>query len=262
MRLDRRSLIGHCDPVARHPIHVAMWASVAVTNACGSSPSTQAETAATDATSPTTTLVDLTATYPIITAPIDVTPYALSWTVDPATALDASSYAHSARRPDPRCGGEPPGAGASTEVTYSDVSIGITIMATPLQGFQACPVAPPASVAVALDQPLGDRTLVDTGVGWRITADLALLFRLHQGGCIETREEEVFVYMSDKPPTRSGTFRDLADNDGAYWSVRRFPDRVAVFLSLESDGDVDVMMDDQTARDFATALLWAIETAP
>ncbi len=66
---------------------------------------------------------------------------------------------------------------------------------------------------------------------------------------------------SDNPPTRSGTFTDLGANDGAYWNVRKFPIGIAVALSLESDRDIDVVMDEPKAREFASALLWAIDAA-
>lgn len=162
--VDRHANFGQSDRVVRHPLHIAVCASVMAISGCGSSPSTEGQTAASPI-SPTTTLVDLTATYPIVTAPIDVTPYALSWTVDPATALDATTTLIPLIVTDTRCSGgtSPQERLLPPKITYSDESIGIAILATPLQGFQACPMAPTASVTVTLDQPLGDRTLVDTG---------------------------------------------------------------------------------------------------
>ena len=157
---------GQSGRVVRHLIYVAVCASVVAISGCGSSPSTESQTAASPI-SPTTTLVHPTATDPVITAPLDLAPYALSWTVDPSAALDASTTIIPLVVMDTRCSGgvSPQVRLLPVKITYSDDSIGIAIMATPLPGFQACPVAPTASVTVTLDQPLGDRTLVDLGVG-------------------------------------------------------------------------------------------------
>ena len=66
----------------------------------------------------------------------------------------------------------------------------------------------------------------------------------------------------DDPPAKSGTFTDRDSDDDAYWNVRSRPLGVAVALSLASDGDIDVVMDQHTAREFANAVLWAIDPTP
>ena len=53
----------------------------------------------------------------------------------------------------------------------------------------------------------------------------------------------------------SGTFTDQEAQVPAYWSVRKVDGIIAVALSVESDGDIDVGMDASTARALATALL-------
>lgn len=56
----------------------------------------------------------------------------------------------------------------------------------------------------------------------------------------------------------SGTFTDLESTSPAYWSVRRFPGMVALGLSVETNGDIDIAFDPVTAREVATALLVAL----
>lgn len=53
----------------------------------------------------------------------------------------------------------------------------------------------------------------------------------------------------------SGTFTDRESLSPAYWSVRNVDGVIAVGLSVESNGDIDVGMDASTARAIATALL-------
>ncbi len=53
----------------------------------------------------------------------------------------------------------------------------------------------------------------------------------------------------------SGTFTDRESQSPAYWSVRYLDGIIAVGLSVESNGDIDIGMDAATARALATALL-------
>ena len=57
----------------------------------------------------------------------------------------------------------------------------------------------------------------------------------------------------------SGTFVDAEAGDNAYWNVRATPVGIALALSLASDGDVQVVVDQGTARLIAEALLAAAE---
>jgi hypothetical protein len=156
---------GQADRVLSRRIQVAMVALLVTASGCGSGSTTVASP-----TSPTTIVPDPTASYPRLTVPVDVTPYALSWIVDPAAApisAEATSVPIVVR--DTRCnsGRNPEGRLLPPTITYSDESIGITVLAMPLQEgvVQACLGGPSAEVTITLDQPLGDRTLVDTGGG-------------------------------------------------------------------------------------------------
>jgi hypothetical protein len=53
----------------------------------------------------------------------------------------------------------------------------------------------------------------------------------------------------------SGTFSDRETDEEAYWNVRSTPYGVALTLSLASDGDVQVVLDRETATSLAKALL-------
>ena len=53
----------------------------------------------------------------------------------------------------------------------------------------------------------------------------------------------------------SGTFIDREAQSTAYWSVRNVDGVIALGLSVESNGDIDIGMDASTARALATALL-------
>lgn len=53
----------------------------------------------------------------------------------------------------------------------------------------------------------------------------------------------------------SGTFIDREAQSPAYWSVRNVDGVIALGLSVESNGDIDIGMDASTARALATALL-------
>lgn len=53
----------------------------------------------------------------------------------------------------------------------------------------------------------------------------------------------------------SGTFSDRETEDEAYWSVRSTPIGIALALSLRSDGDIQVVLDRETATSLARALL-------
>lgn len=55
-----------------------------------------------------------------------------------------------------------------------------------------------------------------------------------------------------------GTFTDLDSSSSAYWNVRRLPGMIALGLSIETNGDIDVAFDATTARQIATALLVAL----
>lgn len=57
----------------------------------------------------------------------------------------------------------------------------------------------------------------------------------------------------------SGTFIDLDSTSSAYWSVRRLPDMIALGLSIEANGDIDVAFDRSTAKAIAVALIAASE---
>jgi hypothetical protein len=46
---------------------------------------------------------------------------------------------------------------------------------------------------------------------------------------------------------QSGTFADLETNDDAYWNVRSTSIRIALAVSLQSDGDVQVVLDRDAA---------------
>ncbi len=59
----------------------------------------------------------------------------------------------------------------------------------------------------------------------------------------------------DEDFVASGTFVDAEAGDDAYWNVRATPIGIALALSLESDGDVQVVVDQATARLIAEALL-------
>ena len=53
----------------------------------------------------------------------------------------------------------------------------------------------------------------------------------------------------------SGTFSDRETDEEAYWNVRSTPIGIALALSLASDGDVQVVLDRETATSLAHALL-------
>ncbi len=53
----------------------------------------------------------------------------------------------------------------------------------------------------------------------------------------------------------SGTFSDRETDEEAYWSVRSTPIGIALAVSLSSDGDVQVVLDRETATSLAHALL-------
>jgi hypothetical protein len=72
-------------------------------------------------------------------------------------------------------------------------------------------------------------------------------------------EQSAWVTNVEEPRFKSGEFTDSAAGDGAYWSVRKFPEGAAIALSHEHDRDIDVFMDRDTAVAFAHALLWAVD---
>lgn len=115
--------------------------------------------------SPPTTGVPL-GPFPLITAPIDNTPYAMTWTLDPAFGPPAPSTTglHLVVT-DTRCNGgrDHESRLLEPEISYEDTKIGIAITAQPLPGFQGCLLGPPAFILVELTEPLGSRSLVDTG---------------------------------------------------------------------------------------------------
>jgi hypothetical protein len=57
---------------------------------------------------------------------------------------------------------------------------------------------------------------------------------------------------------QSGTFADLETNDDAYWNVRSTSTGIALALSMSSDGDVQAVLDRDTASAIAHALLEAV----
>lgn len=104
--------------------------------------------------------------FPLITAPIDNTPYAMTWTLD--SAFDPPGLSTTRLHlvvTDPRCNGghDPEARLLEPEISYEDTEIGIAITARPLPGFQGCPLGPPAFILVELAEPLGSRSLVETG---------------------------------------------------------------------------------------------------
>ena len=54
------------------------------------------------------------------------------------------------------------------------------------------------------------------------------------------------------------TFHDHAENQEGFAVVRRFDDKVAVCLSLETNGDVEALMEKEVVQKLITALQEAI----
>lgn len=161
--LDTTLNSGQADRVLSRRSQLAIVALLVTVSGCGSGSTTVASP-----TSPTTIVPDPTARYPRLTVPVDLTPYALSWIVDPSAApIDAEATSVPIVVRDSRCNGgrNPEARLLPPTITYSDESIGITVLAMPLEEgvVQACLGGPSAAVTITLDQPLGDRTLVDAG---------------------------------------------------------------------------------------------------
>jgi hypothetical protein len=121
------------------------------------------------ATSPTTVAPDPAASTPPITVPVDLTPYPVRWTLDPASDPPDTSATliPIVVRDNVRCNGglSPEKRLLPPHITYSDATIGIAILATPPKGRQSCPASAPVFITVRLEEAVGDRRLVDTGSG-------------------------------------------------------------------------------------------------
>jgi hypothetical protein len=93
-------------------------------------------------------------------------PYPVRWGIDPLTRpLSPETTTLAALVSDTRCTGgrNPEGRMLQPEITYDETSVRILIKATPLPpGAYPCPGAQmPASLTIVLDEPLGDRQLID-----------------------------------------------------------------------------------------------------
>ena len=60
------------------------------------------------------------------------------------------------------------------------------------------------------------------------------------------------------PMQSSGTFVDGDSGDEGYWNVRVGQSGVGLTLSLASDGDIEVFLDEATVREIASALISAV----
>jgi len=58
----------------------------------------------------------------------------------------------------------------------------------------------------------------------------------------------------------SSTFLDHESGDEAYWSARPHSDGVALSLAVSSGVDLDLLLDFDTARELASAILAACQT--
>ncbi len=58
---------------------------------------------------------------------------------------------------------KPPGKVIHPEVIYGEAHIVVIVRIEPVKGFATCPGTPPTPYTLRLDEPVGDRQLVDGG---------------------------------------------------------------------------------------------------
>jgi hypothetical protein len=89
-----------------------------------------------------------------------------SWTLDPAASLTPDSTEIPILVTEESCAGgrTPPAGSIRADVTYEDAGVLVTIsVLSPEGGVYTCQANPPAPYVVHLDQPLGNRALLDGG---------------------------------------------------------------------------------------------------
>jgi hypothetical protein len=94
-------------------------------------------------------------------------PYPVRWGIDPTTRpLSPDTTTLAALVSETRCTGgrSPEGRLLQPEITYAATEISILILARPLPpSSYTCPGSLPVPLTIALDEPLGDRQLIDLG---------------------------------------------------------------------------------------------------
>lgn len=89
-----------------------------------------------------------------------------TWTFAPGEEIGPGTTQFTAMVAERACAGARSSEGRiiGPQVDYiDDTSVRVTFSVRPLEGFQNCPTNPPTPVTVHLEEPLGDRTLLDGG---------------------------------------------------------------------------------------------------
>jgi hypothetical protein len=88
-----------------------------------------------------------------------------TWTFAPDEQIGVGTTQFTAMVTEQRCasGRSSEGRILGPEVDVHDATVIVTFAVRPLEGDQECPGNPPTAVIVRLEEPLGDRTLLDGG---------------------------------------------------------------------------------------------------